>query len=120
METGMIFKNLSENPQESTLVLTILGLIFTQGLNVVETGVLGRIFIYLGEVVTTISILMAAKEAEEAVTNEKDMTVTSEDTITVDVDNIRKIINELQQQNQCLQDQIWALQEELSSIQKKS
>jgi hypothetical protein len=121
----MTFQKLTENPQESTIVLTILGLLFTQGLSVVDAGVLGRTFIYLGEVLTTISILMAAKETEEnaeatKAQNENNITTGSiEDTTNADVGNIREIISELQQRNQYLQEQIWALQEELSSIQNK-
>jgi hypothetical protein len=123
----MTFQKLTENPRESTVVLTILGLLFTQGLNAVDAGVLGRTFIYLGEVVTTISILMTAKEIEESTqaiqakveaTKVNDITtVNAEDLANTDVDSIRIIISELQQRNQYLQEQIWALQEGLSNIQ---
>jgi hypothetical protein len=118
----MPFQKLTDNPQESTIVLTILGLLFSQGLNVVDTGVLGRIFIYLGEVLTTISILMAAKETEENAEVAMDNSITTgsvEDLAKADVGNIKEIISELQQQNQYLQKQIWALQEALVSIQNK-
>lgn len=123
----MAFENLTENPQDSTIVLTIIGLLLAQGLNAVNAGLLGRILIYLGEVVALIAVLTAAKEAEEdipakqveATKENKIATVSKEDAAKTDEDNIRLIISELQQRNQYLQDQIWALQEELLSIQNK-
>lgn len=123
----MDFENLTENPQETTIALTILGLLFAQGLTAINAGVLGRIFIYLGEVLTTISVFMVAKEAEEN-TQAKQVEETKENTIAIaskedtektDGDSIRVIISELQQRNQYLQDQIWALQEELQCIKNK-
>jgi len=127
MDARMAFENLTENPQESTIALTIVGLLLAQGLNAINAGVLGRTLFYLGEVVTTIAVLTAANEAEEnilakqveATKENKITTVSKEDTAKTDEDNIRVIISELQQQNQYLQDQIWALQEELLSIQNK-
>ncbi|AIF50770.1 hypothetical protein [Pelosinus sp. UFO1] len=123
----MAFENLTENPQDSTIVLTIVGLFLAQGLNAVNAGLLGRILIYLGEVVALIAVLTAAKEAEEntlakqveATKENKITTVSKEDAAKTDGDNIREIISELQQRNQYLQDQIWALQEELLRIQNK-
>lgn len=123
----MAFENLTENPQDSTIVLTIIGLLLAQGLNAVNAGLLGRILIYIGEVVALIAVLTAAKEAEEdipakqveATKENKIATVSKEDAAKTDEDNIRLIISELQQRNQYLQDQIWALQEELLSIQNK-
>lgn len=123
----MAFENLTENPQDSTIVLTIVGLFLAQGLNAVNAGLLGRILIYLGEVVALIAVLTAAKEAEEntlakqveATKENKITTVSKEDAAKTDEDNIRVIISELQQRNQYLQDQIWALQEELLRIQNK-
>ncbi len=96
----MAFQNLTENPQESIVGITILGLLLAQELNAIEVGVLGRVFIYLGEVLATISILMTAQEA----------TVGKADTIKTDGDDISAIISKLQQQNQYLQEQIWELQ----------
>ncbi len=122
MDTRMSFQKLTDNPQESTIVLTILGLLFSQGLNVVDAGVLGRIFIYLGEVLTTISILMAAKETEENAEAAMESSITTgsvDELVKADVGNIKEIISELQQQNQYLQKQIWVLQEALASIQNK-
>ena len=123
----MAFENLKENPQDSTIVLTIIGLLLAQGLNAVNAGLLGRILIYLGEVVALIAVLTAAKEEEEntlakqmeATKENKITTVSKEDAAKTDEDNIREIISELQQRNQYLQDQIWALQEELLNIQNK-
>jgi hypothetical protein len=123
----MAFENLTENPQDSTIVLTIVGLLLAQGLNAVNAGILGRILIYLGEVVALIAVLTAAKEEEEnilakqveATKENKITTVGKEDTAKTDEDDIRVIISELQQRNQYLQNQIWALQEELLSIQNK-
>lgn len=88
----MDFENLTENPQETTVGITTLGLLITQGLNATDIGVLSRIFIYLGEVFATISVLMLAQEANE------------------DKEHIEKMICELQKQNQYLQKQIWNLQ----------
>lgn len=127
MDARMAFENLTENPQESTIVITIVGLLLVQGLNAINAGVLGRTLLYLGDVVTTIAVLMAAKEAEEntlakqveATKENKITTVSKGDTAKTDGDNIRIIISELQQRNQYLQEQIWALQEELLSIQNK-
>ena len=123
----MAFENLKENPQDSTIVLTIIGLLLAQGLNAVNAGILGRILIYLGEVVALIAVLTAAKEEEEntlakqmeATKENKITTVSKEDAAKTDEDNIREIISELQQRNQYLQDQIWAKQEELLNIQNK-
>ncbi|GMA97748.1 hypothetical protein [Pelosinus sp. IPA-1] len=123
----MAFENLKENPQDSTIVLTIVGLLLAQGLNAVNAGLLGRILIYLGEVVALIAVLTAAKEEEEntlakqmeATKENKITTVSKEDAAKTDEDNIRVIISELQQRNQYLQDQIWALQEELLNIKNK-
>lgn len=123
----MAFENLTENPQDSTIVLTIIGLLLAQGLDAINAGILGRILIYLGEVVAMVAVLTAAKEAEEntlvkqveATKENKITTVSKEDAVKTDGDNIREIINELQQRNQYLQDQIWGLQEELLRIQNK-
>ena len=88
----MDFENLTENPQETTVALTSLGLLIAQELKAADIDVLGRMLIYLGEVLTTISILMLTQEANE------------------DKDRIEKMIYELQKQNQYLQKQIWDLQ----------
>jgi len=100
-------------------------LLLTEGLSSIDAGVLGRILIYFGEVVTTISILMVAKEANksaqlEIIKENKIMKVSAENTTNADVDNIRNIISELQLQNKYLQEQIWALQEDLSNIQNRN
>ena len=88
----MDFENLTENPQEVTVALTSLGLLIAQELKAVDIDLLGRILIYLGEVLTVISVLMLTQEANE------------------DKDRIEKMIYELQKQNQYLQKQIWDLQ----------
>lgn len=104
----MPFQNITENPQESTVVINILGLLFADGLNAIDAGVLGRFFIYLGEVLTTISVFMVAQEAKENTQVQQSKEIKE-----------NAIISELQQQNQSLQEQIWVLQELLSSIQNK-
>lgn len=111
----MTFQNLIENPQEATIELTILGLLFTRDLDAVDAGILGRILFYLGEVVITISVLMAAYEAKEKQAEaKKESKETTDDKTAItkdDIDSIRAILGKLQRQNQCLQEQIWALQE---------
>lgn len=92
MKNRMDFENLTENPQETTVALTSLGLLIAQGLKAVDMDLLGRMLIYFGEVLTTISVLMLAQEANE------------------DKEHIEKMICELQKQNQYLQKQIWNLQ----------
>lgn len=104
----MSFQNITENPQESTVVINVLGLLLADGLTAIDAGVLGRFLIYLGEVLTTISIFMAAQEAKENTQVQQSKEIK---------ENV--IINELQRQNQSLQEQIWELQELLSSIQNK-
>ena len=92
MKNRMDFENLTENPQEVTVALTSLGLLIAQELKAVDIDLLGRMLIYLGEVLTVISVLMLTQEANE------------------DKDRIEKMIYELQKQNQYLQKQIWDLQ----------
>jgi len=109
----MLFSKLVENPPETTVSTTILGVLLSQGLTVSELGVLGRLIIYFGEAVLTIAVLQAARDAEEMDKVKQNELVTSDenDETKILLDGILGIINELQLQNQNLQEQIWALQE---------
>lgn len=110
----MSFSNLVENPQETTLLTAVLGVFLSQGLTATELNVLGRLIIYFGEAFVTISILQAAKEALEALATNNHKAVTDE--AKVPPENVLAVIMQLQQENQNLQEQIWALQEKISLL----
>jgi uncharacterized protein YlxW (UPF0749 family) len=105
----MAFQTFKENPQESTIILSIIGLLSSDGLSEIDIGVLGRSLIYLGETLQTLALFIAAYQAEEAAKSAQEAAIKEE-----------KVLTEQQQQNQYLQEQIWALQEALASIQNKS
>lgn len=112
----MPFSDLTENPPETALLTAVLGLVLSQGLTTTEQNVLGRLIIYFGEALVTVSVLQAAHEAEEALAahNAKTMTVSENDEATISPDNLLALIKQLQQENQSLQEQIWVLQEKVS------
>lgn len=113
----MSFSNLVENPQETTLLTAVIGTFLSQGLTATELNVLGRLIIYFGEAFVTISILQAAKEALEALATNNHKAVTDEsDEAKVPPENVLAVIMQLQQENQNLQEQIWALQEMVSLL----
>lgn len=58
-------EELTEHPEETSLTLTVLALTLAQGLDAVEIGVLGRLIVYIGDVLVTIAVLMTAHEAIE-------------------------------------------------------
>lgn len=119
----MFFSDLVDNPPETTLITTILGVLLSQGLTVAELGVLGRLIIYFGEVVLTIAVLQAAHDVEELdkvkqneslATDHNAMIAVENAEAKIVLDSIHAIIKQLQQQNQDLQEQIWSLQEKMS------
>lgn len=102
----MAFESLTEKPQEATIEMTLLGLFLAQNLDTVDMGVLGRFLIFLGEVLVTVAVLQAAQETKES----QAKTADKEEAAATTIDNIKASISELQQQNQYLQEQIWAMQ----------
>jgi|GEM_PF-2801236 uncharacterized protein YlxW (UPF0749 family) len=116
MDIGMAFQTFKENPQASTIILSVIGLLSADGLSTTDIGVLGRSLIYLGETLQTVALFIAAFEVEEAA-NTSQATEIKEDQITTVG---KEEFGELQKQNQNLQEQIWTLQETLSKILNKS
>ncbi len=116
----MFFSTVTNNPEEALFSSYIVGLILSQGLDATELAVLGRLIIDVGEVLVTLSVLLAAREAEEktelANNNSETAAKGKTDTTQTDPDSIQAIIRELQQQNQYLQKQIWDMQEVLSRL----
>lgn len=115
LDIRMAFQTFKENPQESTIILSILGLFSADGLSSIDIGILGRSLIYLGETLQTIALFIAAYEAEEAAQAAQAATIKENEAMAV----INEKFSKLQQQNQYLQEQILELQGTLASIQNK-
>lgn len=105
----MSISNLFENPPLTTLTTAVLGVLATQGLSVSDMLVIGRIIIYLGEAIITVATLQSALELAQSTANEN-QTATDNHDAQITMENILELIQQLQQQNQHLQEQIWALQ----------
>jgi len=105
----MLFANLIENPEETALIPFVLGTILSQGLDVVELGILARLLSDISDVVATYTILKAARDLEITTKALKD----KDTMVETALDQTQVLIKELQQQNQHLQAQILILRENL-------
>lgn len=115
----MSISNLLENPSQTALTTTILGILTAQGLSTADMIVVGRIIIYFGEALVTIGALQSALEAAESeeamqkispTSEQKTVTTANNDDTKTIIDNVLMVIQQLQQQNQQLQEQILVLQ----------
>jgi hypothetical protein len=110
----MNFSDLIENPPDTTLAITILGILTTQGFSATEMLLIGRLIIFFGEVIITFGALLAALEAAKPTQSCNTTAADNKnDEPTLTLNNLLMLIKQLQQENRYLQEQIWDLQKHL-------
>ena len=95
----MDFNDILENPTQTALITWLIGILLAEGLGAIESSVLGRLIIDIGEALVTRGVILAAREAIEAsqakVAEENFIDSTGSDTLL-------NTINELYSKNQYL------------------